>query len=103
KLICACACDAGAKNSIWVRLPYSALVIAPSESGRHTVPMDTVLSFFLRPYQRLTRPREKNTAENMDVRMPRQCTTAKPRTGPEPKASNARPAIRVVMLESKIV
>ena len=35
--------------------------------------------------------------------MPRQCTTAKPRTGPEPKASSARPAISVVTLESRIV
>ena len=62
------------KNSTDVSLsgPYSALVIAPSASGRHTVPMDTVLSFFLRPYQRLTRPREKNTAENIEVRMPMQ-------------------------------
>ncbi len=39
----------------------------------------------------------------MEVRMPRQCTTAKPRTGPEPNTSSATPAIRVVMLESKIV
>ncbi|RYF81772.1 MAG: protein translocase subunit SecF, partial [Comamonadaceae bacterium] len=29
-------------------------------------PMATLLSFFLRPYQRLTRPREKNTAEVMN-------------------------------------
>ncbi len=35
--------------------------------------------------------------------MPRQCTTAKPRTGPEPKISNARPAISVVTFESTIV
>ena len=62
-----------------------------------------LLSFFLRPYQRLTKPREKNTAENMLVRMPMQCTTANPRTGPEPKASSARPAISVVTLESRIV
>ena len=41
-------------------------------SGRQTVPMETALSFFLRPYQRFTRPREKNTAENMEVRMPMQ-------------------------------
>jgi hypothetical protein len=51
----------------------------------------------------LTKPREKSTAENMLVKMPMQCTTAKPRTGPEPKASKATPAIKVVMLESKIV
>ena len=30
-------------------------------------------------------------------------TTAKPRTGPEPKASNARPAISVVTFESRMV
>ena len=35
--------------------------------------------------------------------MPRQCTTAKPRTGPEPKISSAMPAISVVMFESRIV
>jgi len=72
-------------------------------SARHTVPMDTPLSFFWLPYQRFTKPREKNTAENMLVKMPMQCTTAKPRTGPEPKASKATPAISVVMLESRIV
>jgi hypothetical protein len=71
--------------------------------GLPDLPMDTLLSFFWRPYQRLTRPREKNTAENIEVRMPRQCTTAKPRTGPEPKASSARPAISVVTLESRMV
>ena len=65
--------------------------------------MDTVLSFFWRPYQRLTRPREKNTEENMLVTMPRQCTTAKPRTGPEPKMSRATPAISEVTLESRMV
>ena len=65
--------------------------------------METALSFFLRPYQRFTSPREKNTAENIEVRMPMQCTTAKPRTGPEPKASSATPAISVVTLESRMV
>ena len=65
--------------------------------------MDTVCNFFWRPYQTLTKPREKNTAENMLVKMPKQCTTAKPRTGPEPKANKARPAIKVVTLESKMV
>ena len=65
--------------------------------------MDTLLSFFLRPYQKLTMPREKNTAENIEVRMPITCTTAKPRTGPEPKASRARPAISEVTLESRMV
>ena len=47
--------------------------------------------------------RETTTAENIEVRMPMQCTTAKPRTGPEPNASSARPAISVVMLESRMV
>ena len=52
---------------------------------------------------KLTSPREKNTAENIEVTMPMQCTTAKPRIGPEPKASRAMPAISVVTLESRIV
>jgi len=43
------------------------------------------------------------TEEKIEVRMPRQCTTAKPRTGPEPKMSRARPAISVVTLESRMV
>ena len=43
------------------------------------------------------------TDEKIEVRIPRQCTTAKPRTGPEPKMSSASPAIRVVILESRIV
>ena len=67
------------------------------------MPIDTLLSFFLPPYQKFTMPREKNTAENIEVTMPRQCTTAKPRTGPEPKASSAIPAISVVTLESRMV
>jgi len=32
-----------------------------------------------------------------------QCTTAKPRTGPEPKASKAKPTISVEVLESRMV
>ena len=47
--------------------------------------------------------RETTTDEKIEVRIPRQCTTAKPRTGPEPKISSARPAISVVMLESRMV
>jgi hypothetical protein len=39
----------------------------------------------------------------MLVKMPKQCTTANPRTGPEPKASKAKPAIKVVTLESMMV
>src|SRR6186713_566393 len=79
----------------------AAGLVAPF--GRHTCPIDTAFNFFCRPYQRLTRPREKTTAENIEVRMPRQCTTAKPRTGPDPKARRAMPAISVVTLESRIV
>ena len=67
------------------------------------VPMETLFNFFWRPYHRLTTPREKNTPENMLVKMPKQCTTANPRTGPEPKASKAKPAIKVVTLESMMV
>ena len=48
-------------------------------------------------------PRDTITALNIEVRMPRQCTTAKPRTGPEPKANSATPAISVVTLESRMV
>jgi hypothetical protein len=48
-------------------------------------------------------PRETTTELNIEVRMPRQCTTAKPRTGPEPKISSARPAISEVTLESRMV
>ena len=65
--------------------------------------METSFRRFLRPYQRFTSPRENMTAENMEVRMPRQCTIAKPRTGPEPKASSATPAISVVTFESRMV
>ena len=51
----------------------------------------------------LTSMRDTRMAENMEVRMPRQCTTAKPRTGPEPKTSSATPAMSVVTLESRMV
>ena len=74
-----------------------------ASSGFQTWPIDTAFSRFCRPYHRFTRPRENITAENIEVRMPRQCTTAKPRTGPEPKASSARPAISVVTFESRMV
>jgi len=43
------------------------------------------------------------TALNIEVRMPRHNTTAKPRTGPLPKVNSARPAISVVRLESRMV
>ena len=48
-------------------------------------------------------PRETSTALNIEVRMPRQWTTAKPRTGPLPNMNSAMPAISVVMFESRIV
>ena len=55
------------------------------------------------PYHRLTNARETTTDEYIEVRMPKQCTTAKPRTGPEPKINSAMPAISEVMLESTMV
>jgi hypothetical protein len=51
----------------------------------------------------LARPLAKNTAENIDVKMPKLCTTAKPLTGPEPNANKAIPAIKVVIFESRMV
>ena len=76
---------------------------AAATSGRQTSPIDTWVSLRREPYTRLTRPRDTTTDEKIEVRMPRQWTTAKPRTAPEPKLSNARPAIRVVTLESRMV
>ena len=52
---------------------------------------------------RLIMARETTTDVKMEVRMPKQCTTAKPRTGPEPKINNAMPAIKLVTFESRIV
>ena len=46
---------------------------------------------------------DATTELNIEVMIPRQCTTAKPRTGPEPKINSAMPAISVVTLESRIV
>ena len=71
--------------------------------GFQTWPIETSLRRFWRPYQKLTRPRENITAENIEVMMPRQWTIAKARIGPEPKASSARPAISVVTFESRMV
>jgi hypothetical protein len=48
-------------------------------------------------------PRDTVTAENIDVMMPRQCTTAKPRTGPWPKISSASHAISEVDNETRIL
>src|SRR5690606_3128180 len=71
--------------------------------GFQTVPMEILASFFLRPYHRLARARTPTTDVNIDVAIPRQCTTAKPRTGPEPKASRASPTMSVVRFESRMV
>src|SRR5690625_2418968 len=71
--------------------------------GFHTWPIEMCCKRRRRPYQRLTRARTPTTEENIEVNMPMQCTTAKPRTGPEPKASSTTPTIKLVRLESKIV
>ena len=47
--------------------------------------------------------RDTITALNMEVMMPIHSTTAKPRIGPEPSINSAKPAIKVVMLESTMV
>lgn len=47
--------------------------------------------------------RDTSTALNIEVRMPKHSVTAKPRTGPEPSQNSAKPAISVVMLESRMV
>ncbi len=46
--------------------------------------------------------RDTTTAENIDVRIPRQCTTAKPRTAPGTMSSEM-PTMKVVTFESKMV
>ena len=46
---------------------------------------------------------DTKTALNIDVKMPRQCTTAKPLIVPVPNANKASPAINVVTLESRMV
>ena len=46
--------------------------------------------------------RDTTTAENIEVRMPRQCTTAKPRTAPGTMRSDT-PTMNVVTFESRIV
>ena len=51
----------------------------------------------------LTRPLEYSTEENIEGNIPSTCTTAKPRTGPDPKTKRAKPAIKVVTFESKMV
>ena len=45
---------------------------AGGAQGAGPTPIDTDFSFFWPPYQRLTKPRENITAENMDVMMPKQ-------------------------------
>src|SRR4026208_2041559 len=44
--------------------------------------------------------RDTTTAENIEVRMPRQCTTAKPRTAPG-TISSERPTMKVATFESR--
>src|SRR5690625_468825 len=72
-------------------------------SDFHTWPMEMRCKRRRRPYHRLTNARTPMTDENIEVKMPIQCTTAKPRTGPEPKASNTMPTIKLVRFESKMV
>ena len=47
--------------------------------------------------------RDTATALNIEVMIPSTCTTAKPRTGPEPSRNNAMPANMLVRLESRMV
>src|SRR3989338_4168418 len=67
------------------------------------LPMEIRSSLRRLPYRRFTMARDTITELNIEVRIPRHNTTAKPRTGPEPNRNNARPAIRLVTLESRIV
>jgi hypothetical protein len=53
--------------------------------ARQIWPIEIFCNFLCLPYQRFTTPREKNTAENIEVKIPKQWTTANPRMGPEPK------------------
>ena len=64
--------------------------------------MDNVLGF-LYLIQREIISLVNITAENIEDKIPIDNVTAKPLTGPEPKASSARPAIKVVMFESRMV
>jgi hypothetical protein len=79
------------KNSMAILLPLRTVPDgcdnALPPSGRQTVPIDTVLSFFDPAVPEIDQAAREKHAENMLVRMPMQCTTAKPRTGPEPKIS----------------
>ena len=68
------------------------------------MPMDKCLRLRFLPYQALTMARDTTTELNIEVKIPKQCTTANPLTGPAPlKINKARPAIKEVTLESKIV
>src|SRR6185295_16135037 len=77
------------KNSIrrllwtggWARRGQDSTEAGTLAPGFQTWPIETLFRRFCRPYQKLTRPRENITAENIEVRMPRQWTIAKPRTG----------------------
>src|SRR5690348_1974371 len=78
------------------RTPLPGVGFSP---GFHTCPIEIRSSFRRPPYTRLTNPRDTITALYMDVRIPRQRTTANPLIGPDPNANSAMPAIRVVMFE----
>src|SRR5690625_452903 len=89
--------NAGDAKKLHGKFPYFVF------SGFQTWPMEICCKRRLRPYHKLTKARTPTTEENMEVKMPIQCTTAKPRTGPEPKASNTMPTIKLVRFESKMV
>ena len=76
---------------------------AGAAAGRQIWPIEMRSSFLRPPYTTATMPRETKTAENIEVMMPMQWTTANPRTGPLPNRNSAMPAISVVMFESRIV
>ena len=52
------------------------------------------------PYSALITARVPTMAVNMEVMMPSESVTAKPRIGPVPKVNSTTAAIRVVMLAS---
>src|SRR5690606_674783 len=79
----------GRRDSAGALLPF------PSVSGFPICPTEMLCRRRRRPYQRLARARTPTTEENMEVSMPMQCTTAKPRMGPVPKASKVSPTMSV--------
>ena len=71
--------------------------------SHRTLPIGKRSSRLRLPKIRFTTARDTATALNIEVMIPRQCTTANPRTGPDPNRNRAMPAISVVMFESRIV